>query len=150
MAGVKVMSRINNFGVMAELIGASVLVVLLLVNATRGPGIVLHNFGLGAGHTGVLRGLHHWRDHERLRHVPVRYRRHARRGDERAASQRPSGDHPGAVCSTTTARISRSGARGIVVNVIAVVYGMLVAINIAWPRAAVYDALAGTKDASAT
>src|SRR5437660_1108398 len=26
------------------------LVVLLLVNATRGPGIVLHNFGLGAGH----------------------------------------------------------------------------------------------------
>ncbi len=50
MAGVKVMSRINNFGVMAELIGASVLVILLLVNATRGPGIVLHNCGLGAGH----------------------------------------------------------------------------------------------------
>jgi urea carboxylase system permease len=50
MAGVKVMARINNFGVMAELIGASILVVLLLVNATRGPGIVLHNFGLGAGH----------------------------------------------------------------------------------------------------
>jgi urea carboxylase system permease len=50
MLGVKVMSRINNFGVLAELIGASVLVVLLLVNVTRGPGIVLHNFGLGAGH----------------------------------------------------------------------------------------------------
>jgi urea carboxylase system permease len=50
MLGVKVMARINNFGVMAELIGASVLVVLLLVNVTRGPGIVLHNFGLGAGH----------------------------------------------------------------------------------------------------
>lgn len=50
MLGVKVMSRINNFGVMAELIGASILVVLLLINVTRGPGIVLHGFGLGAGH----------------------------------------------------------------------------------------------------
>src|SRR6059058_2012615 len=50
MLGVKVMARINNFGVMAELIGASILVVLLLINATRGPGIVTHNFGLGAGH----------------------------------------------------------------------------------------------------
>jgi urea carboxylase system permease len=50
MLGVKVMARINNFGVMAELIGASILVILLLINAVRGPGIVLHNFGLGAGH----------------------------------------------------------------------------------------------------
>jgi urea carboxylase system permease len=50
MAGVKVMARINNFGVMAELIGASILVILLLINVTRGPGIVVHNFGLGAGH----------------------------------------------------------------------------------------------------
>ena len=34
------------------------------------------------------------------------------------------------------------------VNVVAVVYGAIVAVNIAWPRAAVYDALAGTKDAA--
>jgi urea carboxylase system permease len=50
MLGVKVMARINNFGVMAELIGASILVILLLFHITRGPGIVLHNLGLGAGH----------------------------------------------------------------------------------------------------
>ncbi len=51
MLGVKVMSRINNFGVMAELIGASILVILILFNAHRGPGIVFHNLGRGAGHS---------------------------------------------------------------------------------------------------
>ena len=51
MLGVKIMARINNFGVMAELIGAIVLVILLLFHITRGPGIVLHNLGLGAGHS---------------------------------------------------------------------------------------------------
>ncbi len=51
MLGVKVMARINNFGVMAELIGASILVVLILFNAHRGPGIVFHNLGRGAGHS---------------------------------------------------------------------------------------------------
>jgi hypothetical protein len=34
------------------------------------------------------------------------------------------------------------------VNAVAVLYGLIVAINIAWPRSAVYDALAGTKDAA--
>ncbi len=51
MLGVKIMARINNFGVMAELIGASILVILILFNAHRGPGIVLHNLGLGKGHS---------------------------------------------------------------------------------------------------
>jgi urea carboxylase system permease len=51
MLGVKVMARINNFGVMAELIGASILVILILFNAHRGPGIVLHTLGRGAGHS---------------------------------------------------------------------------------------------------
>jgi urea carboxylase system permease len=51
MLGVKVMARINNFGVMAELIGASLLVILILFNAHRGPGIVFHNLGLGKGHS---------------------------------------------------------------------------------------------------
>ncbi len=50
MMGVKVMARINNFGVMAELIGASILVILLLFNAKRGPGVVTETLGLGAGH----------------------------------------------------------------------------------------------------
>jgi amino acid transporter len=51
MMGVRVMARINNFGVMAELIGASVLVILILFNAHRGPGIVFHTLGLGKGHS---------------------------------------------------------------------------------------------------
>jgi urea carboxylase system permease len=51
MLGVRVMARINNFGVMAELIGASILCILLLFHIARGPGIVTHNLGLGAGHS---------------------------------------------------------------------------------------------------
>jgi urea carboxylase system permease len=51
MAGVKIMARINNFGVMAELIGASLLVILLIFHFARGPGIVFHTLGLGAGHS---------------------------------------------------------------------------------------------------
>src|SRR5947209_9245409 len=50
MLGVKIMARINNFGVMAELIGASLLVILLIFHFVRGPGIVFHTLGLGAGH----------------------------------------------------------------------------------------------------
>ena len=42
MLGVKVMARINNFGVMAELIGASLLVILILFNATAVPDRVPH------------------------------------------------------------------------------------------------------------
>src|SRR5450631_2357076 len=51
MLGVRIMARINNFGVMAELIGASILVVLLLFNAHRGPAVVTKTLGLGAGHS---------------------------------------------------------------------------------------------------
>src|SRR3982074_136393 len=51
MLGVKVMARLNNFGVMAELIGASLLVILLIFHFTRGPGVVTHSLGLGAGHS---------------------------------------------------------------------------------------------------
>ncbi len=51
MLGVKVMARINNFGVIAELIGSTILVVLLIFHFTRGPGVVLHSLGTGAGHS---------------------------------------------------------------------------------------------------
>ncbi len=49
MLGVKIMARINNFGVMAELIGASLLVILLIFHFTAGPAVVFHTLGLGAG-----------------------------------------------------------------------------------------------------
>jgi urea carboxylase system permease len=51
MIGVKTMARINNFGVAAELVGVSLLIILLAVHITRGPGIVFRSFGTGAGHT---------------------------------------------------------------------------------------------------
>jgi urea carboxylase system permease len=50
MVGVKTMARINNFGVAAELVGVSLLIILLAVHITRGPGIVFDGFGKGAGY----------------------------------------------------------------------------------------------------
>ena len=49
MVGVKTMARINNFGVAAELVGVSLLIILLAVHVHRGPGVVLDTFGHGAG-----------------------------------------------------------------------------------------------------
>ena len=75
MLGVKIMARINNFGVMAELIGASILVILLIFHFTRGPGIVFHTLGTRRrAQLGLLRRLHHRRDHERVRDVRLRHR----------------------------------------------------------------------------
>src|SRR6201993_2288770 len=50
MLGVKLMSRINNVGVICELVGATILVILLLFNAHHGPQIIFHSYGFGAGH----------------------------------------------------------------------------------------------------
>ena len=47
--GVRLMSRINNVGVAAELIGAAVLIVLLAIHTTRGPQVVNQTFGTGPG-----------------------------------------------------------------------------------------------------
>jgi urea carboxylase system permease len=43
VAGVSVMARINNIGVIAELVGASGLIILFLIHINRGPGKVLTN-----------------------------------------------------------------------------------------------------------
>jgi urea carboxylase system permease len=51
MLGVKVMARINNIGVIAELIGSVILVVLLIFHFHRGPGVVTNTLGTGAGHS---------------------------------------------------------------------------------------------------
>ena len=50
MLGVKIMSRINNFGVLAELIGASVLIILLFFHLHQSPSVILHSYHYGAGH----------------------------------------------------------------------------------------------------
>jgi urea carboxylase system permease len=50
MLGVRVMALINNIGVIAELIGSTILIILLIFHFHRGPGVVGHTLGTGAGH----------------------------------------------------------------------------------------------------
>ena len=50
MIGVKLMARINNFGVIAELIGVSLLIILLAFHIRRGPGVIFDTFGTGRGY----------------------------------------------------------------------------------------------------
>jgi urea carboxylase system permease len=58
MVGVRTMARINNFGVAAELVGVSLLIILLAFHITRGPGVVLDTFGHGVGnHVGYVGAL---------------------------------------------------------------------------------------------
>jgi urea carboxylase system permease len=51
MLGVKIMARINNFGVIVELIGSVILVILLIFHFQRGPAVVTHTLGTGVGHS---------------------------------------------------------------------------------------------------
>jgi urea carboxylase system permease len=50
MLGVKLMARINNVGVTAELIGSSLLIILLLFHLHQSPAVIAHSYGYGAGH----------------------------------------------------------------------------------------------------
>src|ERR1700691_1105500 len=50
MIGVKLMARINNFGVMAELLGVSVLIIWLAVHIRGGRGVIFDTFGTGKGY----------------------------------------------------------------------------------------------------
>ena len=52
LMGTRIKAMVNNFGVSVELIGCSVLVLLLLVHAKRGPQVVFKTNGTGFGHTG--------------------------------------------------------------------------------------------------
>lgn len=49
--GVKLVGRINNLGVIAELGGTVLLIVLLLLSVTRGPDVVTETLGTGAAHS---------------------------------------------------------------------------------------------------
>src|SRR3954464_12163588 len=50
MIGVKLMARINNVGVAAELVGVTLLIILLAIHITRGPSVITQTNGTGAGH----------------------------------------------------------------------------------------------------
>ncbi len=51
IVGVKVMAKINNFGVAVELGGIILLILALAVHIRRGPQVVLQTSGSGAGHS---------------------------------------------------------------------------------------------------
>lgn len=52
--GIRVMSKTNNFGVIAEIVGVSLFIGLLLAHAQRGPVVVTHSLGLpSAAHLSV-------------------------------------------------------------------------------------------------
>ena len=47
MVGVKTMARINNFGVAAELVGVSLLIILLAVHIRRSPAVIFDTSASG-------------------------------------------------------------------------------------------------------
>ena len=51
LMGVRVISRINNIGVLAELIGATGLIILLAIHIDHGPSVLFKTDGTGAGHS---------------------------------------------------------------------------------------------------
>ena len=50
LLGVRIISRINNIGVIAELVGAVGLIILLAINIQHGPSVLFETDGTGAGH----------------------------------------------------------------------------------------------------
>jgi urea carboxylase system permease len=48
--GVRLMARINNIGVVTELVGVTLLIVLLAARARRGPAVLFDTLGRGDGH----------------------------------------------------------------------------------------------------
>ena len=54
--GVRLMARINNVGVIAELVGVTVLIVLLAVHVRRGPSVLFDVQGRGEGRPGGYLG----------------------------------------------------------------------------------------------
>ena len=50
LLGVKIISTVNNIGVIAELIGAVGLIIILAVNIQHGPSVLFKTDGTGAGH----------------------------------------------------------------------------------------------------
>jgi urea carboxylase system permease len=51
LVSVKFLARLNNLGVIAEILGALALIILLLAHIHRGPGVVFKTNGTGAGHS---------------------------------------------------------------------------------------------------
>jgi urea carboxylase system permease len=50
LLGVRIISRVNNIGVIAELVGAVGLILLLIINIKHGPSVLFKTDGTGTGH----------------------------------------------------------------------------------------------------
>ena len=92
MLGVKLMSRINNIGVICELVGATILVILLLFNAPPAADhLPLLQFRCRPS-LGLLRRVARRRPAQRVRDVRVRHR-----GDARQETNNPRKHAPPAI-----------------------------------------------------
>ena len=92
LLGVRVISRINNIGVIAELVGAAGLIILLAINIKHGPSVLFETDGTGAGHDwGYARRAPARRDHAAVRDVRIRHGRLTGRGDLGSAAHGADG-----------------------------------------------------------
>ena len=60
LLGVRIISRINNIGVIAELVGAVGLILLLIINIKHGPSVLFKTDGTGNGHDWATSGRSSW------------------------------------------------------------------------------------------
>jgi len=84
--------QINNVGVAAELIGATLLIILLLFHLHPPPSIIAHSTATAAGHPWGYFGALRRRAPERVRDVRVRHGGSSPRR-QRPPQTRASGDH---------------------------------------------------------
>ena len=91
--GVRLMAQINSTGVFIELIAAVLIIVLLAFNIVNPPSVLFDTQGFGEGaSTGYFGVFLVASLASRLRHVRVRHRQLARRGDRRPSAHRAHGD----------------------------------------------------------
>ncbi len=95
MLGVKLMSRINNVGVLCRADRIDDSDHPLAFHLHQPPSVIVHSYGYGAGHPwGYFGALLIGGLSERLRDVRIRHGRDARRGDQQPPQARAAGDHP--------------------------------------------------------
>ena len=94
--GVRLMARINNIGVIAELAGVTLLIVLLAAKIRRGPAVLFETLGHGDGQALGYHGpIPDRRAHGLVRVLRVRHGRRAGRRDRSTPPPRSLGDPPG-------------------------------------------------------
>ena len=97
-AGVRLLARINNVGVFAELVGVVLLIILLLARARRGPAVLFQIRDPGPCRFWLCRlavCVARRGGDALVRAVRLRHGRHPGRGNQRSAAASTLGDSPG-------------------------------------------------------